>query len=92
MMFSNSELTFCKLTILKCQNKEEWDPSSPKFKDWPPLGPKPSQENVREFDDATLIEGRKVIGIQAGTNRLASQAGQSFGGRRQINVEKGPRS
>ncbi|CAK8687929.1 myophilin-like [Clavelina lepadiformis] len=67
-----------------CQTKPEWDQSSSNYKNWPILGPKQATENVREFDEQTLQEGKKVIGIQAGTNKLASQAGQNFGGRRQV--------
>nr|XP_002129393.1 myophilin-like [Ciona intestinalis] len=68
-----------------CHSKPEFEESSPSYKNWPTLGPKPSAENKREFDEQTLIEGKKIIGIQAGTNKLASQSGQSFGGRRQVN-------
>ncbi|XP_039263277.1 myophilin-like [Styela clava] len=69
-----------------CQLKPEWDSSSSSYqKDWPVLGPKPSIENKREFDEKTIAEGKNIIGIQAGTNKMASQAGQSFGARRQIN-------
>ena len=74
----------CLLSTLQCQTKPEWDQSSSNYKNWPILGPKQATENVREFDEQTLQEGKKVIGIQAGTNKLASQAGQNFGGRRQV--------
>lgn len=67
-----------------CQDKPEWDESSDKYKGWPKIGAKPSHENKREFDDKTIVEGKKMIGMQAGTNKLASQSGQNFGGRRQV--------
>jgi len=70
--------------LSQCYTKEEFDESSDKYKGWPTLGPKPSHENKREFNEQTLAEGKKIIGIQAGTNKLASQSGQSFGVRRQV--------
>ncbi|CAG0920412.1 unnamed protein product, partial [Notodromas monacha] len=54
----------------------------------PQLGPKPAEENKREFDDETLAAGKAVIGLQAGTNKGASQAGQSFGAGRHIILGK----
>uniref|UniRef100_H2YZ71 Calponin-homology (CH) domain-containing protein n=1 Tax=Ciona savignyi TaxID=51511 RepID=H2YZ71_CIOSA len=61
------------------QGKPEWDENSSSFKNWPTLGPKQSAENKREFDEKTIIEGKKIIGIQAAQQTsLASQAGQSF--------------
>ncbi len=35
--------------------------------------------------DKAAKEGDGIIGLQAGTNQVASQAGMSFGNRRQIN-------
>ena len=35
--------------------------------------------------DKATKEGDGIIGLQAGTNQVASQAGMSFGNRRQIN-------
>ncbi|XP_074648609.1 transgelin-2-like isoform X2 [Tubulanus polymorphus] len=48
------------------------------------IGPKESQENKREFSDEQLRAGEGVIGLQMGTNKGASQAGQHFGRPRQI--------
>lgn len=49
-----------------------------------PLGPKEATENKREFTEEQLKEGKNVIGIQMGTNKLASQAGEHFGRPRQV--------
>lgn len=51
----------------------------------PVLGPKESAKNVREFSDEQMKAGQGVIGLQMGTNKVASQAGMSFGGQRHIN-------
>lgn len=51
----------------------------------PTLGPREAQQNVREFTDEQMRAGDGVIGLQAGTNQLASQSGMSFGGQRFIN-------
>ena len=40
---------------------------------------------MREFSEEQLKAGQNVIGLQYGTNKLASQAGMSFGGQRHIN-------
>lgn len=53
--------------------------------DGPVLGPKEAQKNVRHFDEDTLNQGKTVIGLQMGTNKLASQKGMSFGATRHIN-------
>lgn len=39
---------------------------------------------MREFSDEQLAAGQNVIGLQMGTNKLASQSGMSFGGQRHI--------
>jgi len=58
--------------------------------EWPGpwLGPKPSEANVREFDEETVAAGKAVIGLQAGQNKGASQAGQNFGAGRKIIIGK----
>ena len=53
--------------------------------DLPVLGPKESVANKREFTQEQLEAGKNIIGLQAGTNKGASQAGMSFGATRQIN-------
>jgi len=50
----------------------------------PTLGPKEATENKREFTEQQLKEGQNVIGLQMGTNKLASQAGEHFGRQRQV--------
>ena len=51
----------------------------------PTLGPKESTKNEREFTEEQLREGQNVIGLQMGTNKGASQAGQTpYGATRQI--------
>ena len=41
----------------------------------PVLGPKESDEQRREFTQEQMEEGKKVIGLQMGSNKGASQAG-----------------
>ena len=48
------------------------------------IGPKESATNKREFSDQQLRAGEGVIGLQAGYNKGASQAGQNFGKTRAI--------
>lgn len=51
----------------------------------PRLGPEEATENKRQFTDEQLRAGQEVIGLQAGSNKGASQAdGHSFGKTRQI--------
>jgi transgelin len=52
------------------------------------LGPKPSEENKREFTDEQMNAGQSIIGLQAGTNKMASQAGQNMGAGRKIILGK----
>ena len=52
--------------------------------DGPVLGPKESDKNVREFDEDTIVAGKTVIGLQAGSNKGASQTGMSFGTTRHL--------
>ncbi|XP_026687084.1 muscle-specific protein 20-like [Diaphorina citri] len=54
----------------------------------PFLGPKPSEENKRFFTEDQLRAGEGMIGLQAGTNKLASQSGQNFGATRKIILGK----
>ncbi|XP_045469057.1 muscle-specific protein 20-like [Harmonia axyridis] len=61
-----------------------------KHPEWrgPCLGPKPSEENRREFSEQTLRASEGIIGLQAGTNKGATQAGQNFGASRKIILGK----
>ena len=45
----------------------------------PVLGPKESTKNVREFTDEQLRASEGIISAQAGTNKVASQKGMTFG-------------
>ncbi|KAK7108821.1 myophilin-like [Littorina saxatilis] len=48
------------------------------------FGPKESDANKREFSEEQLAQGKSVIGLQMGSNKGASQAGQNFGKSRMI--------
>jgi len=50
----------------------------------PVIGPRPTYENRRGFDELTMRSGEGIIGLQAGTNKLASQKGMSIGSVRHI--------
>jgi len=50
----------------------------------PAIGPKEATKNARQFSEEQLRAGEGVIGLQAGTNKGATQAGQSFGKPRHI--------
>lgn len=55
----------------------------PEFKG-PFLGPKPSEENRRDFTEEQLKAGDTVINLQYGTNRGANQSGLNFGNTRHM--------
>lgn len=50
----------------------------------PTIGSKPGEKNIREFSDEQLRAGQSIIGLQAGTNKCASQSGMSMGGVRHV--------
>jgi len=50
----------------------------------PTLGPAETEGNKREFTEEQLRSGQNVIGLQMGSNKGASQAGQNFGKTRAI--------
>lgn len=52
--------------------------------DGPQFGPKESTAAPREFTEEQLQAGKGIIGLQMGSNKGASQAGQNFGKTRQI--------
>ncbi|KAK6637717.1 Muscle-specific protein 20 [Polyplax serrata] len=61
-----------------------------KHPEWPGpyLGPKPADENKREFTEEQLKAGETIIGLQAGQNKGATQAGQNIGAGRKILLGK----
>lgn len=48
------------------------------------MWPKKAVQNRRTFDQANINAGKCIIGMQYGTNKMASQAGLSFGKSRGI--------
>lgn len=52
------------------------------------MGPRPSEENPRTFDEGTLRASEAIIGLQAGSNRGANQSGMNFGKARKIIIGK----
>ncbi|XP_014260543.1 muscle-specific protein 20 [Cimex lectularius] len=61
-----------------------------KHPEWtgPYLGPKPADECKREFSEEQLRAGESIIGLQAGSNKGATQAGQNIGAGRKILLGK----
>jgi hypothetical protein len=52
------------------------------------LGVRIATQNKRDFDEATMLAGKSVIGLQYGSNKGASQAGMTaYGTGRQIRPE-----
>ncbi|XP_065648452.1 myophilin [Hydra vulgaris] len=52
--------------------------------DGPILGPRESKRNPRSFTNEQLDKGKKIIGLQMGSNKGASQSGMNFGKVRSI--------
>ena len=50
----------------------------------PTLGVKPCEENKREFTEEQLRSGQGFIGLQAGSNKGATQSGTNFGNTRHM--------
>jgi hypothetical protein len=50
----------------------------------PTIGPRPVERNVRGFTVEQLRQGHTIIGLQAGTNKFASQTGMVIGGVRHV--------
>jgi len=48
------------------------------------IGPKEADKNVRTFTNDQMNAGKNIIGLQMGSNKGASQAGQNFGKTRAI--------
>jgi len=71
------QVTQCIMALGRaCYQHPEWP--------GPFLGPKPAEENRREFSDEQLKAGESVIGLQMGTNKGATQSGQNFGNSRHM--------
>ena len=58
------------MTYLQCQRNG--------FKG-PVIGPKPTEKNVREWTEEQLRAGDAIIGLQAGSNKGATQSGMGSG-------------
>lgn len=69
-------LITCALCTLQCYFHPEFQ--------GPFIGPKPSEENKREFTEEQLRAGEGVINLQMGTNKGANQSGQNFGNTRHM--------
>jgi len=54
----------------------------------PYLGPRPAEENKREFTEEQIAASKTVIGLQAGSNQGASQAGMNDGAQRRVILGK----
>merc|ERR1712121_360794 len=50
----------------------------------PTIGPKPTEKHEVQFTEEQLRAGQGIIGLQAGTNKLASQKGMSMGAARTV--------
>lgn len=73
-------IIFNRLFSLQTYKHPEWK--------GPYLGPKPSEECKRDFTEEQLRAGEGLIGLQAGSNKGATQAGQSIGATRKILLGK----
>ena len=51
----------------------------------PTIGPKYLEGHAVSFDEEVLRAGESIIGLQAGSNKFASQKGMVMGGVRHIN-------
>lgn len=76
-----------KSFLIKKKNCLSQTYKHPEYKG-PNLGPKPSDEAKRDFTEEQLKAGQTVIGLQAGSNKGATQAGQSMGASRKILLGK----
>jgi len=52
--------------------------------DGPHLGPREASAKPREFSEDVIKDGKKVIGLQMGSNKGATQSGMNFGKTRSI--------
>ncbi|ROT74556.1 calponin [Penaeus vannamei] len=58
--------------------------------EWPGpwLGPRPAEEHHPEFNEEAIIAGKATIGLQAGSNKGATQAGDNTGAARRVILGK----
>ncbi|XP_047473348.1 muscle-specific protein 20-like isoform X2 [Penaeus chinensis] len=58
--------------------------------EWPGpwLGPRPAEEQKREWSEEQLRAGQGIIGLQAGSNKGATQAGDNTGAARRVILGK----
>ncbi|XP_047473339.1 muscle-specific protein 20-like isoform X1 [Penaeus chinensis] len=58
--------------------------------EWPGpwLGPRPAEEHHPEFSEEAIIAGKATIGLQAGSNKGATQAGDNTGAARRVILGK----
>lgn len=89
-LFQTTDLWDQKNIALVTQNIFAIGRTAYKHPEWrgPWLGPRPSEENRREFSEAQLRASEGIIGLQAGQNKGATQAGQNFGASRKIILGK----
>ncbi|NP_001040437.1 muscular protein 20 [Bombyx mori] len=89
-LFQTTDLWDQKNIVLVTQTIFAIGRTAYKHPEWrgPFLGPKPAEENKRAFSEDVLRAGESVIGLQAGTNKWASQSGQNFGASRKIILGK----
>lgn len=50
----------------------------------PCIGTKRATENIREFDEETLNEGKTILGLQMGYTEGETQSGMSMGKTRKV--------
>ncbi|XP_061903959.1 transgelin-like isoform X1 [Entelurus aequoreus] len=83
-LFENKDLAAVQRTLAALGNLAVTK-NDGNFKGDPSWFHKKAQENKRDFSEEQLSEGKNVIGLQMGTNKMASQAGMTGYGRpRQI--------
>lgn len=75
----------CSFDLILLYYLQAW--KDPNWKG-PNLGPKPADQNTRDFTDEQLNAGQSIIGLQAGQNKGATQAGQNIGAGRKILLGK----
>ncbi|KAB0802299.1 hypothetical protein PPYR_04485 [Photinus pyralis] len=85
-LFQTTDLWDFKNIVLVTQTIFALGRTAYRHPEWrgPWLGPRPSEENRRDFSEEQLRAGEAIIGLQAGSNKGATQSGQNFGASRKI--------